>query len=314
MRGGTRERGKLWKKPKQHFTAREGEFVVYCREVSQTPLLTREQEIRCGHALNSIWPRQRVKARELLVRANLRFAFKLAKRFTGRGLDLADLIQEAAFGLLRAAQDYDPSRARFCTHAGHWIKQCLVNACADRGRLVRVPRYQRRLVHLHEQTVSEFAAVNGSLTSQDVLQRTCLLAQAKSIGISNPAVLSNGLIALRAGFVPLHCLDDEGDDVAANEPESREPSPVAVAEQNEINLLVVQAMDTLPPRQREVLRMRCGFADGKPMILNDIASLWGISRERVRQLERQALTTLREILGESPSCLSVGNVRQSSAV
>ena len=286
-----------------------GDLAAYCQDLSHIPLLTPVQEARLGRALKSTWPNQRAKARELLVRHNLRFAFRLAKRFQGRGLDLSDLVQEAAFGLLRAVKDYDPGRSRFCTHAGHWIKQFLTRACTDKGRLVRVPVYQRRLASLYERAERELTGSDVSFPDQNsVMQRACKLAESKSYGQPTRALILGGLASLRAKMIPLHALDHQGDEIHVYQPVSREIASDERMLEAETHESLRAAMNKLPARQRQLLELRCGFSGEKPLTLSEISDKWGCTRERVRQMESLALAALREDLKVPPSTASIANV------
>ena len=273
-----------------------GEMAVFCREVSRVPLLTVEQEQETGRCLRDADQKIAKEARDLLIRANIRFVFMLAKRFQGRGIELPDLVQEGILGLIRAADDFDFSRGnRFTTYASHWIKQYIVRAIEDKGRLIRVPTYQRRLLRLWEKAPADPAsALRG------------VVEAAKSHHIHTPrdATALAGLHSLRAGVVSLND--------ATMVPHSREIVSEEAASTNESLTEALEALRKLPPREASVLEMRCGL-NGPPLSLSEIGEKWGVSRERVRQIEMYALQHLRRLLNlPEESYTSVGRQRRSS--
>jgi len=282
---------------------------VYLNGIGKTALLTAEQEvvlarsIEAGlyatHKLESgkrLTPQRKAdlravvregrRARQHLLVANLRLVVSLAKRYTGRGMPLLDLIQEGNLGLIRAVEKFDYAKGfKFSTYATWWIRQAISRGMADQGRTIRLP------VHLVEQ-VNKLSRLKRELHQQYGRDAT-LEELAQESGI--PVDRINDLMDHARDPVSLDMpvgADEEaplGDFIEDSESASAEAVVVAGFMHSDID----KVLDTLDDREQMVVRLRYGLMDGRPHTLDEIGRVFGISRERVRQIERESMTKLR---------------------
>jgi RNA polymerase primary sigma factor len=229
-----------------------------------------------------------LRARDQLVEANLRLVVSLAKRYRGRGLGFADLIQEGNSGLMRAVDKFDYGLGfKFGTYATWWIRQGITRALADQGRTVRIPCHQVSLLGAIERVRGELTVRLGREPDHDDV--------AAVLGV--PA---EDVRVLRTAGRPPVSLDepvsgDSGED--ALQGLLGDPSSVNPGENVDRNLLkerVAEVLRCLSPRDREVLELRYGLRDGLPRTLDEVAQVFGVTRERVRQLESRAIIKLRQ--------------------
>jgi RNA polymerase primary sigma factor len=257
-------------------------FETYLSEIDKTPLLSADEEralarrIQVGDAA----------ARDQLVRANLRLVVSLARHYTGRGLPLEDLIAEGNMGLLRAAEGFDPDAGtRFSTYASYWVKQSARRAVGRDGGTVRLPSYITTLVAKWRRTAADLhRELARPATEQEV---------AESLGLKPKQVraVRKALRVLASGRqsentdegVPLDYVAAEGTTCPVEELAGAEEVRKAV-----------ESLSTLSEREAMILRLRFGLDGAKPVTLKEVGERLGYTRERVRQIERDALTKLRE--------------------
>ncbi len=282
---------------------------VYLNGIGKTALLTAEQEVElakrieagvfAAHVLESdieMSPQRRKdlrmvvrdggRARSHLLVANLRLVVSLAKRYTGRGMPLLDLIQEGNLGLIRAVEKFDYTKGfKFSTYATWWIRQAISRGMADQGRTIRLP------VHLVEQ-VNKLSRLKRELHQQ--LGRDATLAElARESGIPEEKIADLLDHARDPVSLDMPVGSDEeaplGDFIEDSESTSAEAAVVAGFMHDDIN----RVLRTLDDREQTVVRLRYGLDDGRPRTLDEIGRHFGISRERVRQIERDSMAKLR---------------------
>lgn len=282
---------------------------VYLNGIGKTALLTAEQEVElakrieagvfAAHVLESgvdMSPQRRKdlrmvvrdggRARNHLLVANLRLVVSLAKRYTGRGMPLLDLIQEGNLGLIRAVEKFDYTKGfKFSTYATWWIRQAISRGMADQGRTIRLP------VHLVEQ-VNKLSRLKRELHQQ--LGRDATLAElANESGIPEEKIADLLDHARDPVSLDMPVGSDEeaplGDFIEDAESTSAEAAVVAGFMHDDIN----RVLRTLDDREQTVVRLRYGLDDGRPRTLDEIGRHFGISRERVRQIERDSMAKLR---------------------
>ena len=281
---------------------------LYLKEVGRVPLLTAQEEVDLAKriergrlareqlALGGVKPKRRPElqhsiedgwaAREHLITANSRLVISVAKKYMGRGVPFLDLIQEGNIGLIRAAKKFDYRRGhKFSTYATWWIRQAVTRAIADQGRTIRVP------VHMGDQ-INKLLRISHQLTQR--LGRdpsTEELAEALDI---TPKKVEN-MIQVARRPLSLETPTDEEEDSMLGDfiKDSDSPAPVEIVTQNLLREDLQDVLNALPPREVRILQLRYGLLDGQSYTLEEVGKKMGVTRERVRQIEAQALTRLR---------------------
>jgi len=281
---------------------------LYLKEVGRVPLLTAAEEVdlamriekgkkaREALARGDVTPEEREKltadiedgwaAREQLITANSRLVISVAKKYMGRGVPFLDLIQEGNIGLIRAAKKFDYRRGhKFSTYATWWIRQAVTRAIADQGRTIRVP------VHMGDQ-INKLLRVQHQLTQR--LGRDPLIEElAESLEVS-PQKVENMIQVARRPLSLETPTDDEEDSVLGDFIQDEEmPAPDETATYNLLKEHLEKVLNGLPPREVRILQLRYGLLDGQAYTLEEVGRKMGVTRERVRQIEAQALSRLR---------------------
>ncbi len=281
---------------------------LYLKEAGRVPLLTQEQEIeitqrieRGRQAMNQLANgeyeegeqrnlRRLIEdgwdAREHLITANARLVISVAKKYMGRGVPFLDLIQEGNIGLMRAAKKFDYTRGyKFSTYATWWIRQAVTRSIADQGRTIRVP------VHMGDQ-VSRMLRMQHQL-KQKLSRDPSIPELAEAMEL--PLKKVEDMIQLARHPLSLQMpIGEEEDDVLGDFIEDEEAlAPDTTADHNLLQEHLTSILDTLPPREARILQLRYGLIDGQYLTLNEVGRKMGVTRERVRQIEAQALKRLR---------------------
>jgi RNA polymerase primary sigma factor len=281
---------------------------LYLKEVSRVPLLTAEQEVELaqrierGRMAREELARGKVTskrkdelrwliedgwaAREHLITANSRLVISVAKKYMGRGVPFLDLIQEGNIGLIRATKKFDYRRGhKFSTYATWWIRQAVTRAIADQGRTIRVP------VHMGDQ-INKLLRTQHQLT-QKLGRDPSIEELAEALDVI-PKKVENMIKVSRRPLSLETPTDNEDDSVLGDFIEDNEiPAPDVTATYNLLREHLEEVMDTLPPREVRILQLRYGLLDGQAYTLEEVGRKMGVTRERVRQIEAQALSRLR---------------------
>ena len=255
---------------------------LYVRQIDATPLLSAEQERELAEQIALGDP----EARDRMARANLRLVVNLARGYQGRGVALEDLIAEGNLGLMRAVEGFDPAAGvRFSTYAAYWIKQAMRTAVMRQGRLVRLPAYTHTLLAKWRRAAAALNERLGRAPTDDEI--------GKALGLSERK-FRVALEALRAAELARH--EDDAEDgggasvLAGLVGAGRGPDERA-GEAEELGR-VLGRLDDLEPRQAAVVKLRFGLGDEPPLTLREVGERLGLTRERVRQLEKLALAEL----------------------
>jgi len=281
---------------------------LYLKEVSRTPLLTAEEEvdlaqrIERGRMAREELARGRVNkarrqdlrnfiedgwaAREHIITANSRLVISVAKKYMGRGVPFLDLIQEGNIGLIRATKKFDYRRGhKFSTYATWWIRQAVTRAIADQGRTIRVP------VHMGDQ-INKLLRIQHQLT-QKLSRNPTVEELAEALDVP-PKKVENMIQVARRPLSLETPTDSEEDSVLGDFIEDDEvPAPDDTATYNLLKEHLEIVMGSLPPREVRILQLRYGLLDGQAYTLEEVGRKMGVTRERVRQIEAQALGRLR---------------------
>lgn len=225
-------------------------------------------------------------AREHLGRANTRLVVSIAKRYMGQGLPFPDLIQEGNVGLMRAVDKYDYKRGnRFSTYATWWIRQAITRALAQKTRTIRIPLHMTERIRQMYRAAQKLEQTLGRRPTPDEIGAVMELP---------PEAVRSMMDASQHAIALERPVGDDGDSEFGDFIEDQEtPSPVDAATQNLLRETIEEVLSELTPRQSHILRLRFGLGGGEPHTLEEIANKFDLSRERIRQLEKEALRRLR---------------------
>lgn len=281
---------------------------LYLKEVSRVPLLIAREEVELAQRIENgrlareelahgnITPKRRTElrgkiedgcsAREHLITANSRLVISVAKKYMGRGVPFLDLIQEGNIGLIRATKKFEYRRGhKFSTYATWWIRQAVTRAIADQGRTIRVP------VHMGDQ-INKLLRVQHQLTQK--LGRDPSVEELADHLEVPPKKVENMIQVARRPLSLETPTDDEEDSVLGDFIEDDEaPPPDDTATYNLLKEHLEEVLEQLPPREVRILQLRYGLLDGQAYTLEEVGRKMGVTRERVRQIEAQALSRLR---------------------
>jgi RNA polymerase primary sigma factor len=263
-------------------TASNDPVRMYLREIGKVPLLTAEQEVSLAKRIE----RGDMDAKNALIQANLRLVVSIARRYANRGLTLLDLIQEGNLGLIRAVEKFDYRRGfKFSTYATWWIRQAVSRALADQARTIRIP------VHMVE-TINKLIRVQRQLL-QDLGREPTPEEIASDMGLTPEKVREIQKISQEPVSLE-NPVGDEGDSQLGDFIEDEQ----SVAPSDAVGELMQgedlgRVLELLTSRERRVLEMRYGLTDGRPHTLEEVGVQFGVTRERIRQIEAKTLAKLR---------------------
>lgn len=259
---------------------------MYLKEIGTVPLLTAEEEIELAKMKAEGDEKQRTRAKERLVEANLRLVVSIAKRYTGRGMSFLDLVQEGNLGLIKGVEKFDYTKGyKLSTYATWWIRQSVTRALADQARTIRVP------VHMVE-TINKMSKMQRKLTLEYGYEPSTA-ELAKALDMTEEKVMEIMQIAREPASLetPIGEEDDSnlGDFVADGNAVTPEGNVESVMLREHIQTL----LEDLKERERQVIVLRFGLEDGHPRTLEEVGKEFNVTRERIRQIEAKALRKLR---------------------
>jgi RNA polymerase primary sigma factor len=227
-----------------------------------------------------------ILAREYIIKANTRLVVSIAKRYMGRGVAFLDLIQEGNLGLMKAVEKYDVHRGfRFSTYATWWIRQTITRAIADQSRTIRLP------VHINDRIRQIYKATH------DLEQRLGRIPTPEELAAEVKMDLDKVQWVLKVSWLPLSLEssvgDDEDSELGMFIEDELSPTPIQIVHESMLKEKIEEVLGTLTPREARVLRMRFGLETGDPITLEEVGEKFGLTRERIRQIEGKALRRLR---------------------
>ncbi len=259
---------------------------LYLREIGKIPLLNAEEELALAQRVVA----GEKRAKDKMAEANMRLVVSIAKRYSGRGLDFLDLIQEGNTGLLRAVEKFDPDKGfKFSTYATWWIRQAITRAIADQARTIRIP------VHMVE-TINKLLRTQRRMT-QELNREPTIEELAKELEMEPEKVeyvmkIKQDITSLDAG---VGRDGDEEDSVLRDFIEDEESAtPEESAASQLLKEQVQEILSTLSDREQKIIKMRFGLENGKSHTLEEVGQEFAVTRERIRQIEAKALAKLRK--------------------
>ena len=256
---------------------------LYLRQIDQSPLLTPEQErALCWRIMHENCPR----SREQMIRSNLRLVVNIAKRYGNRGLPLTDLIEEGNLGLLRAVEAFDPEQgARFSTYASWWIKQAIRRALINAAQPVHIPAYMVELVARWKRTTQELEEKLGRSPS------TQEMAEVMQLPARKMRIIRKAVRAFQRS-PQATSLGEDGPSLSDILTDTRTPAPDQQALNRDEVTTIRRLLDAIDQREAMILRLRFGLDGHEPLTLKEVGQKIGLTRERVRQIEIDALRKL----------------------
>jgi RNA polymerase primary sigma factor len=258
---------------------------TYLREINETALLTADEEKELAYKIAV----GDTEARDQMVRANLRLVVNIARGYTGKGLALQDLIEEGNLGLLRAVEGFDPTmNTRFSTYASYWIKQSIKRALVNTAKTIRIPAYMVELLSKWRRATNQLQDEYGRPPTHEEIAKFLGLPKKKLNIIKKAIRVYNS--------APQTDQTEAGWSIDEMLMDGRSKTPDTEMVETDDLKQVLHLLDKMDPREATVLRMRFGLNDEEPKTLKEIGECLGLTRERVRQIESEALSKLSESL------------------
>ena len=255
---------------------------MYLKEIGQIKLLSAEEEVELAQRMAA----GDETAKNKLTEANLRLVVSIAKKYSGRGLHILDLIQEGNTGLIRAVDKFDWTRGnKFSTYATWWIRQAITRAIADQARTIRVP------VHMVE-VINKATRCNRKLV-QELGREPTVEEIAKELNLPVEKIIEANRTAADTLSLDTPVGDEEDTSIGSFVEDERTPGPADATSNAMLAEALKEILDTLTEREADVLKMRFGMYDGRTHTLEEVGQIFGVTRERIRQIENKAIRKLR---------------------
>src|SRR5476649_1869415 len=260
---------------------------IYLREIGQTPLLTREEEVKLARKIK----RGDQAARQQMIKANLRLVVKIAHDYANLGLPLLDLISEGNIGLMKAVERFDPAKGgKLSTYAAWWIKQSIKRALANQSKTIRLP------VHLVDK-ISKMRRVALQM-SEELGREPTDEELAEEVGMASAKVSQLKTVSIRPASLDAPISDDDTTEFGEIVGDEEAQTPFELLRDKNLRNEVGGLLDVLDDRERKIIFSRFGLDGGKPKTLEEVGKKFGVTRERIRQLQNIALSKLRRALSK----------------
>ena len=267
---------------------------VYLKEIGRVPLLSPEEETELALKIQAGGP-DGEKAKQRLSEANLRLVVSIAKRYVGRGMQFLDLIQEGNLGLIKAVEKFDHTKGfKFSTYATWWIRQAITRAIADQARTIRIPVHMVETINRMRQATNQLVYQNGHEPTPEEL--------AKAMDMSVERVREIQRMAQEPASLESPVGEEEDSSLGDFVADENAEAPGKAADRAMVAQQINLALKSLTPREEKVIRLRFGLDDGRPRTLEEVGRDFGVTRERVRQIEAKAIRKLH-----SRKCLALLN-------
>src|SRR3954449_2395061 len=258
---------------------------IYLREIGQIPLLTPDQEIELAAKIK----KGDREARALMIRSNLRLVVKIAHDYANLGLPLLDLISEGNIGLMKAVERFDPAKGgKLSTYASWWIKQSIKRALANQSKTIRLPVHVVDKISKMRRTSMRLQEELGREPTDDEL--------AEELGISAARVGQMRTAAIRPASLAAPIGDDDSNNFSEVVQDENADTPYEQLEEETVTRMLQEMVKTLDPREATILRYRFGLDGGSEKTLEEVGQKFGVTRERVRQIQNIALNKLRKMI------------------
>jgi len=260
-----------------------GPLSIYLNEIDKIPLLTREQEVNLAKRMAA----GDLRAKELLIKSNLRFVVNIAKKYRNNGLPLIDLINEGNLGLIIAAERFDYTKGyHFISYAVWWIRQSILKALSEKARLIRLPLNRANELLQIEKVKREFSQRNGDNPSAVEIAE---LLDMKKNDVKDILNASKQYVSIES---PLGSSDRDGKlSDLLEDANGREPEQDLI--QKDLKDTIRKTLETLSENEREVIKYRFGLEGVRPMSLKELGKMFGLTKERIRQIEKKAIKRLK---------------------
>jgi RNA polymerase primary sigma factor len=262
-------------------------FQLYLREIARFPLLTVEEEVKLARKIK----RGDAKARAHMVRANLRLVVKIARDYQGLGLPLLDLISEGNIGLMKAVERFDPKKGgKLSTYAAWWIKQSIKRALANQSKTIRLPVHLVDKISKIRRVAVQMSESLGREPTHDEL--------AEEIGMLSSKVSQLKTAAIRPASLDAPIGDDDSTEFGEIVGDEEAQDPFELLRDKDLRDEVGDLLDVLDDRERKIINSRFGLDGQKPKTLEEVGEKFGVTRERIRQLQNIALHKMRRALSK----------------
>ncbi len=276
---------------------------IYLRQISTIPLITVKEEIELADRIKN----GDDKARETMITANLRLVVKIAKEYSNIGLSLLDLINEGNIGLMKAVERFDPTKGgKLSTYAAWWIKQSIKRALANQSKTIRLPVHMVDRVTQIRRTSSELAERLGRDPSDDEL------AAEMNLPVSRITLLKS--VSRKPASLDSPLGDDEGSTLGEVVPDDKAANPYERLQSKSLVGDVNSVLAQLEPREADIIRLRFGLEGLEPLTLEEVGDKIGVTRERVRQLQEQALRQLRKNMSSMEKQRTIEEIKEEQRI